>query len=78
MLYACHPAATVDTRARRAASRPSPRKVAGPIVDIHCHIISPAAADLVQSSGPVPNEAMSQFSNEAARLLKLGRKKTRR
>ncbi|UYN93269.1 MAG: amidohydrolase [Enhydrobacter sp.] len=64
MLYTCGP-----TGPRLAARRPSPRKAAGPVVDIHCHIVAPQAAELVQGLGIAPREPMMAFSNEATRAV---------
>lgn len=69
MLYTCHPAATLKPGVRRAAARPTARRVASPVIDIHCHIVSPAASQLVQRSGEVPDEPMLKFSNDATRAV---------
>lgn len=57
MLYTCEP------RPRLTAARRDARKTAGPVVDIHCHILSTEAATLVANSGIVPDEPMARFTN---------------
>ncbi len=69
MLYSCSLASgTSSASARVGTKRAAPRR-GGPVIDIHCHIVSPAAAELVQRSGVAPVEPMAQFSNEATRAV---------
>jgi len=70
MLYSCHPASRRPASSRvAAAARHGARKTAGPVIDIHCHIVSPEAAALVRESGLAPDEPMGHFSNEATRAV---------
>ncbi len=72
MLYTC------DPRPRRlaAATKRGARKTSGPVIDIHCHIVSPEAAALVAASGIAPDEPMGRFSNEATRAVQKAQTET--
>jgi aminocarboxymuconate-semialdehyde decarboxylase len=64
MLYTCSP----SKPRRLAASTPrGARKTAGPVIDIHCHIVSTAASELIARSGLTPDEPMIRYSNEPTR-----------
>ena len=47
MLYTCAP----KPHRQAAATKRGARKTSGPVIDIHCHIVSPEAAALVAASG---------------------------
>ena len=68
MLYTCSPPSERNPRSHPAARRDA-RKVAGPVIDIHCHILTPAAAELVAHAGLVHDEPQARFSNEATRAV---------
>jgi aminocarboxymuconate-semialdehyde decarboxylase len=69
MLYSCHPAPARPVPARRAATRHDARLTASPVIDIHCHIVSPAAAELVRRAGLTAHEPTARFSNEPTRAV---------
>lgn len=72
MLYTCEP----RPRRHAAATKRGARKTSGPVIDIHCHIVSPEAAALVAASGIAPNEPMGRFSNEATRAVQRAQAET--
>nr|WP_300779659.1 amidohydrolase family protein [Enhydrobacter sp.] len=65
MLYTCSPRPGTHLPAARRAVR----KTAGPVIDIHCHILSPAAVELVAQAGLTHDEPQVRFSNEATRAV---------
>jgi aminocarboxymuconate-semialdehyde decarboxylase len=72
MLYTCAPKPHRQT----AAAKRGARKTSGPVIDIHCHIVSPEAAALVAASGIAPDEPMGRFSNEATRAVQKAQTET--
>jgi aminocarboxymuconate-semialdehyde decarboxylase len=65
MLYTCSPRPS----RRLAAARRDARKAAGPVIDIHCHILTPAATELVAHAALVHDEPQARFSNEETRAV---------
>jgi len=82
MLYTCSPArprnipAARIPEARISAARRDARKTAGPVIDIHCHIVAPAAAELVAGTGLKPHEPSVHFSSPASRDVNEKQNKT--
>ncbi len=81
MLYSCHPAPTRATpnrpaSVRRAAARGDARKSASPVIDIHCHIVAPAATELVRRAGLTAHEPTARFSNEPTRAVNKAQSET--
>ncbi|WP_296332405.1 amidohydrolase family protein [Reyranella sp.] len=72
MLYTCDP----SPRRLAAAAKRGARRTSGPVIDIHCHIVSPEAAALVAASGIAPDEPMGRFSNEATRAVQKAQTET--
>lgn len=68
MLYTCSP----STSRTAAAARHTPRRTSrptGPVIDIHCHIVSPAAVELVARTGLTPDEPAVTFSSAESRAV---------
>ena len=65
MLYTCSP----RPGRHLSAARRDARKTAGPVIDIHCHILTPAAAERVAQAGLVHDEPQARFSNEETRAV---------
>lgn len=67
MLYTCSPA-----RAHRAtlrAKKPGRPRAPGLTVDIHCHVLTPAADELMKPAFQPETDALFKFSNEATRAV---------
>ena len=63
MLYSCHPAAA------GRASRPRRSSISRKhfTVDIHCHVFTPAAEELVRPYYRIESDTMTRYSSEATR-----------
>lgn len=74
MLYSCHP--DTSGRSGRAAgsrSRPSRKHLT---VDIHCHVFTPQAEELVKPYYRPENDTMARFSSESTREVNLRQMQT--
>jgi len=65
MLYSCNPARAGSATIK--AKNPRRAKAPGLTVDIHCHVLTPAAEELVRPVFRPETDALFQFANDATR-----------
>ncbi len=63
MLYSCHPASAVRSGASRRSRAPRKHFT----VDIHCHVFTPEAEELVRPHYQPENDTMARFASAATR-----------